>query len=117
MPTTAITSFHAAKSKLCTNCTERSDGHNLHQDYGSQDKETYEQRVTNFLTVELGYDVSHYKRSNYRSYDHQYQCQDIHIYETEEQERLNTYRNGIAYVQSTRNQDIVYRLRQLKGSR
>ena len=109
--------LHAAKTKLCTDGAEWADRKNFHQDYSSQDEETYEQRVTNFLPVELGYDIGHYERTNYGSDNHQNQCQDIHIYETEEQESLNTYRNGIAYVQGTRNQDIVYRLRQLKRSR
>ena len=109
--------LHAAKSEFCTDRTERTNCENLHQDHGSQDEQTDEQCVTNFLSVELRYDISHYEGSDYGSNQHQNQCQDIHIYETEEQESLHTYRNGVANVQRAGNQDIVYRLRQLKGSR
>jgi hypothetical protein len=107
--------LNSAETCSCSDLTERSYAQYLAEHYCSKDEHTYEECVSYFLTVELGYNSRHCVCSDDGSYDHGYECEKVHVrYEVEEQEGLDTYRYGISYVQCARDVDVVYGLGQLE---
>jgi len=104
----------ASESHICSDLTERTNSENLAEHYCSKDEHSYEHSVSNFLTVELRYNACSEVSACDGSDDHGYECEKIHVYESGEEECLYAYRNCVAYVECTRDVNVVYRLSQLE---
>lgn len=97
-----------------TDSTERSDCQYFAQHYGTEKEQSYEHCDTYVLSVQLGYKASHQDGAEYGCNNHGNQSEGIQVYESEEQECLEQYRDGVTYVQRSRNVDIVYGLTNLE---
>jgi len=98
----------AAKACSCSDLTERSYSEYLAEHYCSEDEHTYEESVSDLFTVESGYDACSEVSTCDGCHDHGYECEQIHVRnEVEEQECLDTNRNCVSYVQSTRDEYVV----------